>query len=93
MILFQVDLGSVSVGEFECNAPRTVDMDRVPGGSEAEERVKVETGNIQLRNCLGIVQGIEPTFDARVKPAVNFAAVAFFKQFGEFQTVRRGLYA
>jgi len=71
VILLKVDVGRIAVAEFEGDAPRAVDVDRVALGIEATERVEIETSKVQLLNISDRIQAIEPGNDAFVHPGID----------------------
>ena len=48
MVLLEIDRKNVIAVELERYAPRPIDMNRVAGWIEALERMKIETGKVQL---------------------------------------------
>ncbi len=59
MVLLKIDPFSVTFTEFECDAPRAVDVNRIPNGVKAFQRMEVETGDVHFFRDLGDVQTIK----------------------------------
>ena len=77
MILLEIQHMGVAVAEFEGDAPRAVDMDRIAGGAVAPQRVKVETRQVHILWHGRRIQHIQPPQDARVHPGVNPGRAGF----------------
>ena len=78
MILLEIDAIGIPVHEFECYAPRTVDVDRVT--LAAFQSVEVETGQIHVFGARRILQSIEPPQAARMHSLVNLSCGTPFEQ-------------
>lgn len=79
MILLEIDAISIAVDEFECYAPRTVNVDRVT--LAASQGVEVETGQIHVFGARSILQSVEPPQAARMHRLLNLSCRAPFEQF------------
>ena len=77
MILPEIQHMGVAIAEFEGDAPRAVDMDRVTGGDVAPQRVKVETRQVHILWHGRSIQHIQPPQDARVHPGVDPGPAGF----------------
>src|SRR5215216_4268312 len=80
VILLIVDAEGVSSFEFERDAPRTVDVDRISGRVEASQRMKVPTRNMHVFSLGSLIESIQPRDDAVVHPNVDFSASASLEQ-------------
>jgi hypothetical protein len=68
MVLLEIDPASVAVFEFERDAPRSVDVNRIALWIEAMQRMKVEAWNVHFLRPHGDVETVE----SREKPFVHF---------------------
>ena len=59
MILFEVDAVGITLGEFEGDAPRSIDVNAVARGAEAPERVEIKSRNIHVGWPLCCIQRVE----------------------------------
>ena len=48
MILFEVDATGIAFFEFECDAPRSIDIDRIARRFEASQGMEFEVGDVHL---------------------------------------------
>jgi hypothetical protein len=48
MVLFEIDTAGLAVFEFERNAPRPIDVDRIASWIEPLQGMKVEAWNVHL---------------------------------------------
>jgi hypothetical protein len=80
MVLLKIDAECVSGGEFEGDAPRPIDMDRVAGGDETFQGVEVKPGKVHLLRRVRDVQAIETDEDAPVQPGIDPARAALRPQ-------------
>jgi hypothetical protein len=78
MTLLEIDAIGIAVHEFECYAPRTVDVNRVT--LAAFQSVEVKTGQIHVFGERGILQSIEPAKAARMHGLLNLSCRAPFEQ-------------
>ena len=77
MVLLEIDAESISGGELEGDAPRSVDMDRVEGGRETSQGVEVKPGKVHLLRRARGIQAIETDEDALVQPGIDPSRAAF----------------
>ena len=59
MILLDIDTESISGIEFEGDAPRAIDVDRVAGWNKTSQGMKIKTGQIHLLRRSRGIQAIE----------------------------------
>lgn len=83
MVLLEIDADSVSRVEFEGDAPRSVDMNRVAGWNEAFQCVKIQPREVHLLRRRRGVQPVEADQDAFVHLDVDLGRAAFRPQVGE----------
>jgi hypothetical protein len=85
MVLLQIDSKRVTLAELEGDAPRTVDVDRVPWWSMTAQSVKIESWKTKVgwRGCR--VQCIQHHERSRVEILTDPAASSFLKEL--FQTL------
>jgi hypothetical protein len=83
MVLFKINPESVARVEFEGNAPRTIDMDRVAGWNESFEGMKVKPRKIHLfrRGC-GI-KAIKPDENPLVQFDIDLRGATLRPQVGK----------
>ena len=79
MILFEVDAVGITLGEFEGDAPRSIDVNAVARGAEAPERVEIKSRNIHVGWPLCCIQRVEAFKDASVESFVDPAPSALPK--------------
>jgi hypothetical protein len=78
MVLLEIDAIGIAVREFECYAPRTVDVDRA--ALPALERVEVKSGQVHIFGASRIVQSVEPPQAPRVQGLLDLRCRAPFEQ-------------
>jgi hypothetical protein len=83
MVLFKIDPESVARVEFKSDAPRAVDVNRIAGGNESFQRVKVKPGKIHLFRCRRDIQAIKPDQDTPMHLDVDLCGATFRPQVGE----------
>jgi hypothetical protein len=71
VILLEIDAPYVAVCEFKSDAPRSVDMDRVPGRLKASQRMKIKAGNVHFLGPNDHIQAVEAAQDARMHLSVD----------------------
>jgi hypothetical protein len=64
VILLEIDPAGVAIFEFERDAPRSVDMDRIAFRVKAVQSVKVEAGDIHFLGVGGDVETVQPRENA-----------------------------
>ncbi len=80
MILLEIDVSGIFAVEFECNAPRSVDMDRVSRRVEAFQRVEVKTGKVQVFWSLRSVKTVQSHKNALLHFGVNLSGFSGLKE-------------
>jgi hypothetical protein len=68
MVLLEIDTAGLAIFEFEGDAPRSIDVDRIALRIEPLQGMKVEAWNIHF---LGADRDIE-TIESRESPLVHF---------------------
>lgn len=83
MILLKIDPGCMRAVEFECQAPWSVDVDRVARRSEPSQRVKVVARDVHVFGPLCLVQGFQSPQDAGIHPRIDLGGGARCPKFGK----------
>jgi hypothetical protein len=60
VVLLEIDATGFAILEFEGDAPRSIDVDRIARRIEPVQRVKVEAWDIHLFGSNGNVETVEP---------------------------------
>jgi hypothetical protein len=76
MILLEIDVIGVFARELECDAPRSIYMNRISCRLEPFERVKIVAGQIQVVDRFGVVENVEANGDALAESGVNLRRFA-----------------
>jgi hypothetical protein len=71
VILHEIHVHGILVVKLEGDAPRPVDVNRVPYGLKTPKRMKIETGEIHLFRLLGNIEAIQPQENALVQPTID----------------------
>jgi hypothetical protein len=71
MVLLEIHAESIAGVELESNAPRPIDMDRVPRWNETFERVKIKPGKIHLLRRGSGIQPIKTDQDTPVQFGID----------------------
>ena len=61
MKLFEIDTGGVLTVEFECDAPRSIDMNGVTGRIEAMQGMKIKPWQVHILRALRRFETVQPT--------------------------------
>ena len=77
MVLLEIDATGIAIFEFESDAPRTIDMDRIAPRIESLQRMKIEAGNIHFFGPDGDIEPIEPCKNALVHLRIDLRTLAF----------------
>ena len=77
MILLEIDAESISGIEFEGDAPRSIDMDRIAPRDKTFQNMKIEPWKVHLFRGGRDLQAIEAHQDALVDLGVDFRRAAF----------------
>jgi hypothetical protein len=64
VILLEIDPASFTVFELECNAPWSVDVNRISFRVEAMQGLKIEAGDIHFLSANNDVETIQPRENA-----------------------------
>lgn len=85
MVLLEIDATSLAIFEFERNAPRSIDVNRIASWFEAVQRVKIEARNVHFLSPDSDIKTVEPGKDALMHFCVDFRTLALGPQ------LRKGL--
>ena len=83
MVLLEIDAESISGIELEGDAPRPVDMDRIPGRNETFQGMKIKPGKVHLLRRSRGIQPIKTDQHALVHLGVDLRRTAFRPQLGQ----------
>jgi hypothetical protein len=83
VVLFEIDVESVSPFEFESDAPRSVHMDRVANRIEAGQRMKVVSRHIYLGDLDRFIDRIKTNPYALVHSLIDFRGLSGLKKIGQ----------
>ena len=78
MVLFEIDPQSLTVLPCEGNAPGAIDMDTVPYRGSVKA-MKVEARHINLIQCFGLIQNLQPTQTTPLQGRLNLPATTPFE--------------
>jgi hypothetical protein len=59
MVLLEIDVQSAAVFEFECDAPWSIDVNRI-AHRPAAQRMKIEPGDVHIIWTAGAIERVEP---------------------------------
>src|SRR5260370_40623158 len=76
MILFEIDAAGVAIFEFERDAPRSIDVDRITFRIEPLQGMKVETRDVHFLSPDGNLETVEPRKNALVHFRIDFRTSA-----------------
>src|SRR5215207_140562 len=85
MILLEIDAAGVAVLEFECDAPRSIDVDRITPRIEPVQGVKIEARKVHFLGPDGDIETVQPRENAFVHLRIDLRTPALRPQ------VRKGL--
>src|ERR1700733_2040975 len=74
VVLLEIDATGVTVFKLECDAPRTIDMDRIPRRSKASQGVKVKAWHVHFVGTHDNIQTVQATQDAGVHLGIDLAS-------------------
>src|SRR3978361_854302 len=80
VVLFEIDAASLAVFEFESNAPRSIDVNRIASRIESVQRMKIETGDVHLLSSYGDIKTVEPGKDALMHFCIDLRTFALGPQ-------------
>jgi hypothetical protein len=83
VVLFEIHAIGIAAFEFECDAPWSINMDRIADWIESLERVKVEAGNVHFLRPHRNVEAIQPRKDPFMQLRINLRSSSFSPQLGE----------
>ena len=76
MVLLEIDTTGIAIFEFESDAPRSIDVDRVALRIEPLQRMKIEARNIHFLGSDGDIGSIEPREDTLVHLRIDLRTLA-----------------
>ena len=76
MVLLEIDTTGIAIFEFESDAPRSIDVDRVALRIEPLQRMKIEARNIHFLGSDGDIESIEPREDTLVHLRIDLRTLA-----------------
>jgi len=85
VILLEIDSAGVAIFEFERNAPRSINVDRIAFWVKAVQNVKVEAGDIHFLGADGDVETVQPCENTLLHFRINLRTPALGPQ------LRKGL--
>src|SRR5437660_12288900 len=85
MILFEIDATSLAIFEFECDAPRSIDVDRIALRIEPMQGMMIEAREVHFFRPDGNIETVQPRENALVHLRVDLRTPAFRPQ------LRKGL--
>ena len=71
VVLFKINAVGIATFEFECDAPWSIDMDRIARWVESLKRVKVEAGNIHFLWLYRNVETVQSRKDSFMQLGIN----------------------
>src|SRR4051812_23597903 len=86
----RIDPVSIAVLEFECDAPRTVHMDRVPDRLPVQT-MEVKAEHVHVFGKSGIIELVEPSQDPCVHLRIDFRRLSLRPEIAK-SLVPEGLY-
>ena len=85
VILLEIDSAGVAIFEFERDAPRSIDVDRIAFRIKAVQSMKVEAGDIHFLGAEGDVETVQPRENALLHFCINLRTLPLGPQ------LRKGL--
>ena len=76
VVLLEIDSAGVAIFEFERDAPRSIDVDRIAFWAKAVQSVKVEAGDIHFLGAEGDVETVQPRENALLHFRINLRTPA-----------------
>ena len=83
MVLLEIDTTGIAIFEFESDAPRSIDVDRVALRIEPLQRMKIEARNIHFLGSDGDIESIEPREDTLVHLRIDLRTLALGPKLGK----------
>jgi len=80
VILLEIDSTSLAVCEFESNAPRSIDVNRITSRIEPLQGMKIETGDVHLLGPDGNVETVQPRKYALMHFCIDLRTLALGPQ-------------
>jgi hypothetical protein len=83
VILLEIDTAHFAIFEFERDAPRPVDMDRIANRLKTSQWMKIETRDVHFFGSNDNVQTVEAPQDLRMHLRVDFASAPALPKLGK----------
>jgi hypothetical protein len=83
VVLFEINAVGIATFEFECDAPWSIDMNRIARRIEPLKWVKVEAGNIHFLWLHRNVETIQPRKDSLMQLGINLRGSSLSPQIGK----------
>jgi hypothetical protein len=83
MVLFEIDAVGLAVFEFEGDAPRSIDVDRIAFRIEALQGMEVEARNVHFLGSYGDVDTVKSRENAFMHLRIDLRTPALRPQFGK----------
>jgi hypothetical protein len=77
MVLFEIDAAGVAILEFESDAPRPIDMDRIARRIESLQRMKIKAWEVHFLGATGNVETIQSCKNASMHLRIDLGTFAF----------------
>jgi hypothetical protein len=81
MVSFEIDVAGLAIFEFERDAPRSIDVDRIAFRIESLQGMKVEARNVHFLGSDGGVEPIEPCENSFMHLRIDLRTLALGPKF------------
>src|ERR1700687_1416913 len=81
MVLFEIDLAGLAIFEFERDAPRSIDLDRIAFRIESLQGTKIEARNVHFLGLAGAAEPIEPCENSSMHLRIDLRTLALGPKF------------
>jgi hypothetical protein len=78
--LFEIDPAGLAILEFECNAPRSIDVNRIASRIEPMQRMKIKAWDVHFLSPDGDIKTVESGKDALMHFCVDLRTLALGPQ-------------
>ena len=76
MVLLEIDPTGVAILEFERDAPRSIDVDRIALRIKSLQRMKIEARNVHFLGSDGDIETIKPCEDSFMHLRIDLQTLA-----------------
>ena len=80
MVLLEIDATGFAIFEFEGNAPRSIDVDRIAHRVEPAQRMKIEAWDVHFVSLNHNIETVEPRKNAFAHLRIDLRTLAFGPQ-------------